>query len=497
MACYKPIHIHKQANGFVAFDIPCGRCEACLRQKRNDHFVRVWQEYQACEKRVVFTTLTYAKTPTLQRNPQVPIYDDNGVQLDNFGYPSFYFDYSSISCWDKSAVKRFLKTLKERCKYHVVSEVLGIPRLIRSNGRRIVNPVFKEKSNGCNPLRYSLVCERGHADIYYDDRGHARHGTHRPHYHALFFIQTPLLSTQKVLDLINELWIYGYVYNELLDRTPQKAFDYVSKYISKDFGEETLSSISQTKDEYKNSTPFRLISNYVGLSLLDGSVEQIEKLDTTGVTLSSSSGTSRNVPLPRYYSSRFTHTVERTEIMESPMYFEKYGKTSLFYDSIDNYGQIQWVDERDYETQSFKRVLSPTTLTPLGIKLQNKHQKNKAESLSVALRNLQAFPSVIADTLSPEHVPFLRSIDIDSFKDYIENEQYRTYDQFYKPHAYQQAYMYVKAALSVCTQRHHQKQALDYAAKLCESRESKSKLFNRYPCVKTAPPVSTTLISSG
>lgn len=94
MQCLKPIKVRCTEEQFNAFgrtfmEVPCGKCEACIDNKRKNWYIRLVYE-QAFSINSYFVTLTY---------------DDVNLPLNSLGYPTF----------NKRDVQLFLKRLRRYC----------------------------------------------------------------------------------------------------------------------------------------------------------------------------------------------------------------------------------------------------------------------------------------------------------------------------------------------------------------------------------------------
>lgn len=219
--CLSPIKIRTRARNIslkggqsMWITVPCGQCAECLQQKRNEWYFRSFYEAQECYNQggyVYFSTLTYS-------DKTVPHLSD-------------FFDFEKIArgkgelkylrahdymCFNREDLKLFFKRLRRKLDY---------------NG-------FKSKD--C--FKYFLTSEYGTSDK----------GTHRPHYHCLFFVKDPSLNPMLFSQYINQCWqkgitdgidfkpmsyvmnhVYGPKYSTDFEHM-QSACRYVSKYITKD-----------------------------------------------------------------------------------------------------------------------------------------------------------------------------------------------------------------------------------------------------------------------
>lgn len=487
--CSSPVHIHHSANGKVAYDAPCGHCEECQQNARNDMFVRSWQEYTDCDQNVVFTTLTYreADLPKVLVSPEYPVYHDDGSFA--FTIPAKY-----VSAWNREHIKTFIKALKEKVLYTIGTEVYHLQRLITLNGRRVINPQWKSKVYPIVPFRYELVTERGETDVYIDDNGRQRFGTHRPHYHILFYLPHRLITESKFLDLINNTWQYGRIYNEKVNRTVYQMFDYLLKYLHKDRQDPTFSAIGTDPVDFRNHKPFNSCSRYFGLSLLDGSEEQIDFLDIHGCSIPSSTG-GRVVNLPRYYSRRFTHNEEKTKellygielkryVCQKKNPFEFFCPTTPEPDTNYIYSPfcISYCDI-DYSDKALEVIKCKSSLTPFGVKLDQRHSKQRAEIYAKLLAKCQTNNGYASKYLDSNDVNFINDVSVSGLEDYLLHDHYIKFDQ-YHPHfrtIYTNAYYKLRTLLNHVKDEKRQEREYQSILNLQAARSKAPHLFNKSP----------------
>lgn len=172
---YKDYYVLDEMTGevFPAFLlVPCGHCECCQKAKLDSIAHRCVLETMSYDSLPWFVTLTYSPD-------HLPA---DGVVLDH--------------------VQRFLKRLRITLSREGYSEY----------------------------IRYFCASE-------YSPVG-------RPHYHLIFWNLHPKKDFRywRLYKAIQDCWQYGFVYNELVSPknsskrlgSPQKCFEYVSKYINKD-----------------------------------------------------------------------------------------------------------------------------------------------------------------------------------------------------------------------------------------------------------------------
>lgn len=268
--CLNPIKIINRTELFnpsassLYLTVPCGHCEECRKQKRNEYVLRSYYEYEDCILRggyCYFDTLTY-DDEHLPKTLRVP-----------------HFRASDINTFFHK-----LRTYLTRDGY---------------------DP--KDK------LKYLCTSEYGSK-------------THRPHYHLLFFITIPNLSVDQLWTYIHKSWINGF--NDYRHKAPSRvvnglgALNYVSKYITKDQEfEETISrKISRLKrlghtispETLKSLQPKHWQSAGFGISLLNNF--DFESYSQTGtIKLPDSKYLFKNIALPMYYKRKLFYTLTKTD----------------------------------------------------------------------------------------------------------------------------------------------------------------------------------------
>lgn len=404
--CYNPIHLTNKGNAVpnrlssygeitseiqYAYDVPCGKCEACKNGKIDSYVVRSIAELGRCNNRAVFVTLTYSdkNLPTYKKiiPPSALPYGDYvpGQTLN-------------ISVWNKSHVQKFLKKLNERILYHIGKYVFKLKRLVTINGHRCISQEWKEfLASTPRPIKYLFTCERGHADIYIDDKGITRQGTARPHYHGIIFLETPYVGSTYVLNLISVLWNYGRSYNIQIgnygmcksninnpDRDIVQSLKYVCKYVTKDITDVCCNLCYKSHEDELQHKPFMLISHGLGDNLLEEKSDSfIENCIVNGTTIADTI-TARVVPTPRY------------NILKSKMYVRR--KVGKFvterqengYWVIDDNLYPIWIDEIASDYHIYTKY--ETYLTPFGQKVNQQLRDKRVEYFLTTLKSIQLNP---------------------------------------------------------------------------------------------------------
>lgn len=217
---YRPYHI-----GYK-----CGHCAECVREKRNEWLLRSYFESIDTFERdgyILFETLTY---------------DDLHLPTISRFYPRIQDDFS---CFAYEDIRKFTNNLW--------TSINRLPRMDDYDVKRNV--------------KFFLVSEYGHENIYVDDHGRTRKGTMRPHYHVLFYVKDKRLHPGTLFRLIYHTWrrgntdysqnglsyvmqkdIIGRSYTKSTTKNIIAVSNYVCKYITKqaDFMEKVEDRIDRT-----------------------------------------------------------------------------------------------------------------------------------------------------------------------------------------------------------------------------------------------------------
>lgn len=258
--CLTPIRIktpkkYLRMNGDIyTTEVPCGHCAECKKLMRSEYFFRSYYEAQSTFDSggyVYFDTLTYSD----EHLPHVSEF----IEL-----PS---NFTDCSCFRYEDVRLFFV------------------RLRRAMSRR----GLKNDGN----LKYFLSSEYGTSEK----------GTHRPHYHVLFFVRNNFIDPLELSRMVNECWqlgrtdgidyhnyfyvrkhIFGNRYSaDLLHM--QQVCNYVSKYVTKDSAYEKVihSRLNRLfKNRYLDTLSDTAKYQYVkGFRKLD--IRDVLKSDRSGV----------------------------------------------------------------------------------------------------------------------------------------------------------------------------------------------------------------------
>lgn len=259
----------------VIISTKCGHCIECNMSKLDGYRLRCIAELEYIKKNggfVYFDTLTYN--------------DNNLPKTCGISH----FNRKHITDY----IRNLRKTLKER--YNLIE----------------------------SQWKYLLTCEYGTS----------LEGTHRPHYHVLFFVHNKEVTPAAFHKYLSEKWKFGFtdlthckdyrngiVYWKNPDTLyqpkfpPEKAIDYVVKYVIKDqvLTEKILNLPDDKKDlvnklEFK---PFIKISINFGKCLIDSRLNTYieDVLLKNGYYTFKDGQDVRNIPIPPYYYRKmFYHT---------------------------------------------------------------------------------------------------------------------------------------------------------------------------------------------
>lgn len=508
--------------------LPCGKCEACLNQKKDDFYLRCRNEYFYTGKRAVFQTLTYRRKHIPKytyTTPPVflpPTYSDTEVikpnPLAGAGSSLFFYAHErlddgevvipehkyTLSVWDKSHIQKYLKALNEYFIYYVGVKVRGIQRM--RNGK--ITPEWHDfLQSFVRPLRYLVVCERGNSNTYVADNGKTRVGWSLPHYHILLFPQTPEIDLRHLQEKAKECWLYGNSYplvirnakGELV-RDEMKAIKYVCKYVTKqgnyDYKGIKMSSVlwHSHEDELRHK-PFILTSNFLGIGWLDNIDYDyvVDSVLQSGVSDMSSSG-NRSINLPTYYLNKIRYKScklsDDYHTSDTKVYDPK-----IIYD-LDSYTTLCRYDEVwDFSTGSPVFVgweYHPPTPTRYANIPTEYHERiahnmlhSKGQYYATLLTNIQLNDSKFCKvyfkskkltnlcTLS-ELLHYFKSIIPDDFYLYIVQDL----DTDRKNDIYQIVYDALQMYSNYLSKRKYIEMDIKYKASLSESIKAKPELFN-------------------
>lgn len=160
-------------------EVPCGECAECKKAKQDEWYFRTYYEAQSTFDQggyVLFDTLTY-------KDSELP-HVSEFVSID----PKY-----DVSCFDVEDYRYFFVRLRRQLEYY---------------------------GFGHSNLKYFLTSEYGTSE----------NGTHRPHYHVLFFVVPDengrMIDWYSLSKLINKCWNKGRT-----DGYPYKPMMYIAKHV--------------------------------------------------------------------------------------------------------------------------------------------------------------------------------------------------------------------------------------------------------------------------
>lgn len=290
--CLKPLKI-RNPTSYISFggqplmlNVPCGHCADCKKSKRLEWHFRSYYEFESCVRNggyIYFDTLTYAP----EHVPHISRFID--VQEHNV---------SDFMCFDSTDWRNFLKNLRRQLQYHY----------------KTVN------------FKYFLTSEYGTS----------KDGTHRPHYHILFFVNSKRIHPYAFSYLVSKCWpygrtdgikykgktyvdnhTYGYKFASGSNNDYLSVCSYVSKYVTKDSTFQSsinnrLLTLERKLDEddfkklKRSIDMFHRQSQGFGLSYLDTLTEQsYSDLFNTGLCkIIDKKKVICTIPIPLYYKRK-------------------------------------------------------------------------------------------------------------------------------------------------------------------------------------------------
>ena len=210
-------------------NVPCNHCAECDSRNKMEWYYRIYHEWLNTYNRggyVLFQTLSYSDD-----NLPMLCYELNRHGFDIDPTPEFH-----IPCFSRIDIDLFFKRLR---------------RALERKGVVVARN-----------LRYWICGEYGTSEEYVTKNGIKRKGTHRPHYHVLFFV-TADVSVFQLNDLINRSWNNGLIDRLRLSGSKANYFpcvsgpnlglsNYVAKYVQKSspFESTIQSRINSVLDSY-------------------------------------------------------------------------------------------------------------------------------------------------------------------------------------------------------------------------------------------------------
>lgn len=275
--CYSPItipnpsYVKNQLYSKRLIEVPCNHCFECKEVKRLSWFVRLYYAWKHCQDVggfALYETFTY-------NNAHVPICCE-------------YFDglkKHSTLCFSRRDIQLYMKRLRKALHCHYPD--------VDINGK----------------VKYFFAMEYGGK-------------THRPHYHPVFFVETPEVDPFVFKNLCESLWHEngftksGGINNGFV--TNCGGLSYVAKYVTEDVYEDSylkkleykLIKQGFTKDYYKDIFPRVMCSNNLGISAFEFDFEN--DLDTFmrgSIYLPDNDEVIKKYKLPLYYERKIFYDV--------------------------------------------------------------------------------------------------------------------------------------------------------------------------------------------
>lgn len=327
--CKTPIKLRNPSKHFdvnsdrVYITAPCGHCSDCNNNKRFQWQVRVYYHYLDHHDHggfTLFMTLTYNNTHlphvTIKKVPIVQ-YDNNGEPLKKMSYVcnsdgeiidehevlDYAYDKLRISCFDKRDLQRFTKNVKQ---------------------------YLRDNYPG-SEMSYFISSEYGDDKLYIDRHGNEKQGTHRPHYHCLFFFKGNI-TIREAKEVLSKHWKgAGYGHVDFTSRPGVMtdkgkvdgpgAIGYVCKYVQKDLNNDkilrnhieyfqpNLAEDFDTKTTPLQVLPFNMQSQKLGLYVVEYTNSKYPGLIDKGKC---------KFPMYQDYSKRVSF-----EVVDLPLYIER------------------------------------------------------------------------------------------------------------------------------------------------------------------------------
>lgn len=270
--CISPIRLRNPKFGRSHFvpgvdpdflTVPCGHCEECKKKKRQAIYTRLYYEWQECKQDRGFCiniTLTYR--------------EDHILRLDAGNHTYCVFNVKDV--------QNYIKRIR---KY------------------------FSDKNRPIS-LRYFVAMELGE-------------NTHRPHYHALFFVHSPNCCVSEFASVARDKWSHGFTrhgkYGALVKNAA--ALNYAAKYVAKSVADDdaTKQILDDLAIDYEiGSDDFKEAKRYIngrflasrGLGLYALKVESEKLLSELKITIPDGEGYTRVAPLPTYYDRKLHYDVK-------------------------------------------------------------------------------------------------------------------------------------------------------------------------------------------
>ena len=258
-----PAYVKNRVCSRSTIEVPCGHCEECKDAKRLSWFVRLYYEWQYCISNGGFTlveTLTY-------NNSHIPIL------LKEYDI----MDRGLFKCFSRRDVQLYIKKIRSKLK--------------KIYGKNV-------------DFKYFLSMEFGGR-------------LHRPHYHIVFFVDSPLIDKWLFKRIVENLWHengftkagklnHGFVINA-------SGLSYVSKYVCKDCYEDSylriidnrLAKCGFDREQYKDLFPRVMLSKNLGFHALEfDKYNDLDNFFNGEIYLPDTDNILRKYKLPLYYERK-------------------------------------------------------------------------------------------------------------------------------------------------------------------------------------------------
>ena len=212
MRVFSCIHPKVVKNLYTGEDVvvPCGKCSACTDSKAALWVQKLDQEMQ-CHKYTLFVTLQYNE----QNVPQVIRLRKEDLPLMSNPYHYQYIDSETGQLFD------FYDKSVHRHNKADINYVLNTKVLLTLSKRDI--QLFIKR------LRYFIHERIPTEHLRYFITGEYGPRTYRPHYHALFFFDSPLLA-KEIFELLPKVWKLGNIFDPHF--VSGSASEYVASYVN-------------------------------------------------------------------------------------------------------------------------------------------------------------------------------------------------------------------------------------------------------------------------
>lgn len=256
MKCHRPIWINEISDS-VGVEVPCGRCYACIQNRRSIWTARIMMECRVAES-AYFVTLTYSDS-------YVPMILQYGIQR--------------------------VMTLKKKD--------------LQDYFKRLRAYILKNKRYDKDWLKKSEKTGKWSPKVRYFACGEYGPNTDRPHYHIILFnwpvdwVKINPLSGKGFSREMEEIWQLGNI--EITEVSGKRAH-YVTKYHLMPIVEEWIESDKREK-------PFAVMSRKPGIGInfiTDEIVNYFSSSKNIFLTLKND----KKVPLGRYYKEKIQERME-------------------------------------------------------------------------------------------------------------------------------------------------------------------------------------------